>query len=378
MQKKKILIISITNQDNDPRVIRQVDFLKNEYDITCCGLKNSFISKNKFIKISSHNNTVISKIVIGTLKLFRFYDTAENFVLNSKLRIEESNDLLQFDLIIANDFDTLALALKKFKTKKVIADFHEYAPSEFEDKLYWKYIHKNFVIHQCRKYFPYINAITTVCNSIAKEYEKEFDRKPVVITNAASYVDLKPFPVRGNIRMIHHGAAISSRKIEIMIEVAKLLDDRFTLDLMLIPNEREYFNKLKFMAAGIKNIKFIEPVRFEEIVKSCNPYDIGIFILPPVNLNYEYALPNKFFEFIQSRLAIVTGPSKEMSDYIDKYELGLHTKTFVPLEIAKEIKNLSEEQIIHYKKNSDKHAKELSSVQNKKILKNIVKEILAD
>ncbi len=30
--------------------------------------------------------------------------------------------------------------------------------------------------------------------------------------------------------------------------------------------------------------------------------------------------PNKFFEFIQSRLAIVTGPSKEMSDYIDKYE----------------------------------------------------------
>jgi len=147
---------------------------------------------------------------------------------------------------------------------------------------------------------------------------------------------------------------------------------------MLIPNEREYFNKLKFMAAGIKNIKFIEPVRFEEIVKSCNPYDIGIFILPPVNLNYEYALPNKFFEFIQSRLAIVTGPSKEMSDYIDKYELGLHTKTFVPLEIAKEIKNLSDEQIIHYKKNSDKHAKELSSVQNKKILNNIVKEILAD
>ena len=378
MQKKKILIISITNQDSDPRIIRQVNFLKDEYDIFCCGLNNSYISEEKFIKVNSRNNTGFSKIIIGTLKLFRLYDSAESFVVNTKLKFEVNDKLTQFDIIIANDFDTLALALKKFNAKKVIADFHEYAPSEFEDKLYWKYIHKNFVIHQCIKYFPYIAAITTVCKSIADEYEREFGRRPVVITNAAAYVDLKPSPVKEKIRMIHHGAAISSRKIEITIEVAKLLDDRFTLDLMLIPNEKEYLDKLKIMSAGSKNIKFIEPVSFEEIVKFCNSYDVGIFILPPVNLNYKYALPNKFFEFIQSRLAILTGPSKEMSEYIDRYELGLHTKTFKPLEIAEEIKNLSNEQIMHFKKNSDRYAKDLSAEENKKILNNTVKDILAD
>jgi len=378
MQKKKILIISITNQNSDPRVIRQVKFLKDEYDIYCCGANNSYISKEKFIRVNSRNNTAFSKIIVGTLKLFRLYDSAESFVLNSKLKLEVPDNLFQFDLIIANDFDTMALALKKFKTKKVIADFHEYAPSEFEDKLYWKYIHKNFVIHQCRKYFPDIGAITTVCKSIADEYEKEFERKPVVITNASEYADLNPSSVIEKVRIIHHGAAISSRKIEIMIEVAKLLDDRFTFDLMLIPNEKEYFNKLKSMAAGSKKIKFIEPVSFEEIVTFCNSYDIGMFILPPVNLNYKYALPNKFFEFIQSRLAIVTGPSKEMSDYIDRYELGLHTKTFNPQEVADEINKLSNEQIMSYKKNSARYAKELSAGENKKVLNNVVKDILSD
>jgi len=378
MAKEKILIISLTNQDSDPRIIRQVNFLKDEFDIYCCGVSNSFIFREKFIRVNLRNNTAFSKIIIETLKLFRLYNSAESFVLSSKLKLEASANYLQFDLIIANDFDTLALALKKFNSNKVIADFHEYAPAEFEDKLYWKYVHKNFVVHQCRKYFPVIDAISTVCKSIADEYEKEFDRKPVVITNAASYADLKPAPGREKVRMIHHGAAISSRKIEIMIEAAKLLDERFTLDLMLIPNEREYFNKLKSMAAGSENIRFIEPVSFEEIVKFCNSYDIGIFILPPVNLNYKYALPNKFFEFIQSRLAIVTGPSKEMSGYIDRYELGLHTKTFEPSEIAEEINKLSNEKIMHYKTNSDKYAKELSAEENKKILNNLVKEILAD
>lgn len=378
MQNKKILIISITDQDSDPRIIRQVNFLKDDYDIYCCGVRNTFIPKENFIQVSSKNNTALSKIIIGTLKLFRFYNLAESFVLNSKLKIESQENLPVFDLIIANDFDTLALALKKFKSEKIIADFHEYAPSEFDDKLYWKYIHKNFVIHQCKKYFPVIDSFTTVCKSIARKYEEEFNRRPVVITNAADYADLKPAPVKDKIRMIHHGAAISSRKIEIMIEVAKLLETGFTLDLMLVPNERNYFDKLKEMAAGSRNIKFIEPVSFKEIIPFCNSYDIGLFILPPENLNYEFALPNKFFEFVQSRLAIVTGPSKEMAGYIDEYELGIHTKSFDPHEVAAEIRKLSREQIVKFKNNSDQHAKELSSKENKQILNKLVKKILND
>ncbi len=376
MNKAKILIISLTNQDSDPRVLRQIDFLKDSYDIYCCGVSNNVVDRHNFYPVGVKPNTVLRKIIIGTLKLFRFYTAAENYVLRKKIRIDfKGNDIL-FDLIIANDMDSIPIAFRMFKSKKILADFHEYGPEEFEDKLYWKLIHKNYIIHQCKKYFPKLSGATTVCKSIAEEYQKNFGILPIVITNTAKYHDLKPVPLKEKIRIIHHGAAISSRKIEIMIEAVKLLDDRFYFDLMLIPNEKNYYDELNNMIRDHKNIRMIEPVSFDEIITLCNSYDIGLFILPPVNLNYRYALPNKFFEFIQSRLAIITGPSVEMADYISNYDLGIVTKTFEPEEIAKQINALSSEMITAYKQNSDKHAKELSSDKNRTLLNSIANKLI--
>ncbi|MEO8663941.1 MAG: hypothetical protein ABI462_00480 [Ignavibacteria bacterium] len=375
--KKKILIISVTDQDSDPRVIRQIDFLKDEYDIFGCGISNRALSPEKFYKISINRRSLPVKIVTGSMILMKMFDRAEKYILRSKIKAEFSEDQVpEFDLIIANDLDSIPIAFKKFRSKKVIADLHEYAPEEFEDKLYWKLFHKKYMIHQCSKYFPLLSGATTVCKSIAEVYNKNFGVLPVVITNAANYNDLKPMPVGEKIRIIHHGVAVSSRKIEIMIEAAKMIDNRFTFDLMLIPNEKDYYNKLKVSIAGTKNIKMIEPVSFNEIIPFCNSYDIGLFILPPVNINYKYALPNKFFEFIQSRLAVITGPSVEMKNIIREYELGISTETFETGEIAGKINALTTEQISFYKKNSGKHAMELSSERNKIILNNLVSKIL--
>ena len=160
-----------------------------------------------------------------------------------------------------------------------------------------------------------------------------------------------------------------------MIETAKLLDDRFTLDLMLIPNEPDYYSYLKEMISGLDKVRMIAPVDYKNIVSYCNTYDIGMFILPPVNLNYKYALPNKFFEFVMSRLAVITGPSIEMSYYINMYELGISTDSFNPSQIAKEINKLSNEQIQKFKQNSDKSAYELSSETNREIFLKLVNNL---
>lgn len=376
MDRKKILIISATNQDSDPRVLRQIEFLKDDFDVYCCGVSNSIVSPDRFIRLNYHQSNVISKMIIGVLKLSGFYETAENYVLNTRLKTDTVHSKTEFDLIIANDFDTLAMSFKKFGTKKTLADFHEYAPSEFEDKLYWKFVNKKFVIHQCKKYFPKLDEITTVCESIASEYESEFGRKPVVITNAAGYNEIEPSPIGDKIKIIHHGAAISSRKIELMIETARLLDDRFLLDLMLIPNEINYYEKLKRMISVNDKVKIINPVAYKDIITFSGSYDIGLFILPYANLNYRYALPNKFFEYIQSRLAIITGPSPEMSKYIDEYGLGIHTDSFEPAEIAGKINDLTKEKVEAFKKNCHLNARQLSSEKSKNILVNLVNKII--
>lgn len=376
MNKKKLLIVSATNQDSDPRVIRQINFLKDDFEVYCCGVKNSIVSKDRFIRMETYGNTIFSKIITGILKLLRLYRFAENYMLDTRFNINSGKKFPVFDLIIANDFDTLALTFRTFKPEKVIADFHEYAPSEFEDRFYWKYVNKRFVINQCRKYLPELDAATTVCESIALEFENEFGILPAVITNAPDFHDLKPLPVKEKIRIIHHGAAISSRKIELMAETVSLLDERFTLDLMLIPNEKDYYEKLKKSVEGNNRINIIEPVGFSQIIPFCNQYDIGLFLLPPVNLNYRYALPNKFFEYIQSRLAVITGPSPEMTAYIDRYGLGIHSETFSPVEVAGKINKLSNDDIMKYKINSDKSAKKLSSEENRKILLELINKTI--
>lgn len=378
MDRKKILIISATNQDSDPRVLRQIEFLKNDFDIFCCGISNTKVSPDRFIKLNFYKSSTFSKMIIGWLKFTGLYDLAENYTLHTRLKTDSKRDNQVFDLIIANDFDTLAFTFKKFKSKKVMADFHEYAPSEFEDKIYWKYINKRFVIHQCSKYFPKLDEITTVCESIASEYEKEFGRKPAVISNAAEYHVLNPSQTGDKMKIIHHGAAISSRKIELMIETAELLDNRFTLDLMLVPNEINYYNKLKQMISVNEKVKIINPVEYRDIITFSGRYDIGLFILPYVNLNYRYALPNKFFEYIQSRLAIITGPSPEMSKYIDKYGLGIHAESFEPAVIAAEINKLSKDDISIFKYNCHKNAKLLSSEENKNLLISLVNKTISN
>lgn len=370
--RKSILIISTTNQDRDPRVLRQIEFLQEDFDVWCCGLENTKIKKENFIKLEINEST-ISRIPVLFFRFFMLYNTLENYWLRNKVNIKAEK--FNFDYIITNDLDTLPLAFKFFKSENVICDFHEYAPAEFEDKFSWRILHQRFAIHQCNKYFPKLKLITTVCDGIANEFNINFGKRPVVISNAASFHDLQPSGTTNKIKLIHHGAAIPSRKIELMIQVAKLLDERFQLDLMLVPNDKNYYDNLVKMSKDISNVRFIPPVKFEEIIPFCNKYDAGIFILPFTNFNYRFALPNKFFEFVQSRLTIITGPSPEMAKLINQYDLGIVTDNFEASNIANKLNETTSEQFSNWKLNSHLAAKELSSDKNKSILLEQIKSI---
>ncbi|MCX6163714.1 MAG: capsular biosynthesis protein [Ignavibacteriae bacterium] len=299
--------------------------------------------------------------------------------LKNKVIIKENSIFKEkFDLIISNEIETIPLAFKCFNKTKMLLDLHEYAPREFEDKISWTILHQKYVIHQCKKYFKSCDALTTVCTGIANEYKKIFDVNLEVITNAARYYDLRPPNVNENIKIIHHGAAISSRKIELMIEVFNHLDKRFTLDLMLTPVQKKYYDKLIDLVKDNGRVNIIPPVEMKDIIEKINKYDIGLFLLPPTNCNYDYALPNKLFEFIQARLAIAIGPSPEMSSIVKKYDLGIISKNFNAVEMAEALNSLTSEKIYYYKMQADKNAYILSQEENKKKLREIVFNLIGN
>jgi glycosyltransferase involved in cell wall biosynthesis len=152
----------------------------------------------------------------------------------------------------------------------------------------------------------------------------------------------------------------------------QFLDDRFELNLMLV-GDTDYIASLKQLAASHSNVNFLPPIGTKEIASFTNQFDVGIYSLPPTNFNNEHALPNKFFEYIQARLAIVIAPSPEMVRLVKQYELGVVAEDFSPRGMAHAIRGLTVEQIDQFKANASKHAYELSAEKNRELFMELIK-----
>ena len=171
--------------------------------------------------------------------------------------------------------------------------------------------------------------------------------------------------------------ASPERGIEVMIETMDYVDSRFHLDLMLVANyQQDYLQQLEQMVKTRNNVRILSPVPFEEIIPFTSRYDIGFYILKPANFNHLYALPNKFFEFIQARLMVAIGPSPEMARLVKQYDLGIIAKDFSAKEMAKSLNALTKEQILQYKENANQTAKILNAEKEGEKLLKILEEVL--
>jgi hypothetical protein len=197
-----------------------------------------------------------------------------------------------------------------------------------------------------------------------------------VLLNAPSYQDLRPAPVEtGRIRMVHHGGAIPSRRIELMIEMMDYLDERFDLDLMLVPTDARYLERLRSIAMQRPRVHFAPTVPMRELPAHLNHYDIGLFLLPPTNFNYQLALPNKFFEFVQARLAVAIGPSPEMARLVRQYDCGVVSGDFNPRSLAEQLNALDRTRIESYKQRSHAAAKVLCFEMNSAVLMEMIERL---
>ena len=378
MKKKSILILSYSNLNSDPRVKRQVLALKDSFHITI--IAYTPLEDDEIIFYPIYTLPCFSL----PRKLKRFFQLiTRKFDLfywdDYKKKLKENLEKEKFDVIIANDIYTLPLALAIANNDtKVYFDAHEYHPKEWEDNWKWYLLNKKYIEFLCKTYIPMASAFSSVCESIATEYEKFSGIKPFVITNASNYHDLHPSEIDENkIRIIHHGAAIPSRKIETMIEVIKHLDKKFSLDLMLT-GDISYINHLKNLSSNFSQINFIRPVPQEQICKKLNQYDVGLYILQPSNFNNLYALPNKIFEFVQARLCITVSPNPEMAQLVQKYNLGIVSEDFSPEAMANEIKKLTKEKIFYYKQQSHFNAKDLSAEKSIHAIREIVNKLISE
>lgn len=374
--KKRVLILSFSRMHSDPRVLRQITFFEKQgFEITLSGLE--YEGKKLFFPLTKAKSPFSRALKFGIMVTRLTKLRVKEFLWHSSLN-DLSHKNPTFDLILANDAETwpMAIELKKsHPNAKVIFDAHEQYAKEFSDMLLWKWFHKRFVNYVCENYIPKADKFLTVCDGIAQDYAKDYDVQAQLILNTPDFeAELFPSSEKEKIQIVHHGISNRSRKIEKMIYLMDHLDRRFELKLMLVPSDPVYFSELKELAKG-KPVEFLDPVPTKEISAFINRFDIGLFILEPVNFNYANALPNKFFEFIQARLAIAIGPSPEMKKIVEAEQNGIVTQTFDEKEMAQRLNVLSNIEIQQMKENSHRIAWKYSNHENEQVMEKLLRDL---
>lgn len=352
-------------------MLRQIALFKDFADIVSCGYGDAPDGVVEHVGIPERfdrhpwrSDRKRLAVLLGARRHERLYFGSEKIrFLCDAIPVES------VDVVVANDVLAVPLAIALSPRMGVHADLHEYAPRQGEDSRRWRLLTAPFMDWACRKYVTRANSVSTVAKGIAEEYASVYRiAEPSVVPNASPYApELSPTPVGDPLRITHIGVAGRSRRLEVMIDAVaqanELKPGAVVFDLVLAPGDRTYIEELTRKAASVPNgaVRVLPPVEFDQIVAQLHRYDIGFYLCPPINFNMLNALPNKLFEFVQARLAVVIGPSPEMRRVAEEFGFGIVSTSFEAQSAAKLLAGLTLEQVGDLKKAAHEAAPRLSA-----------------
>lgn len=362
-KRPHVLVISFSPIIRDARVLRELEAVSRLADITSIGYgaKPPHVVEHLQIPDSAPSlpQTIpgVAKLAARRLAAAELAAPATQYAL--KLLAGRT-----FDTVVANDARAIPLAFKVAGNAPVWTDLHEYAPEERTHVTSWRLLVAPLMDHICRKYLRKCAAVTTVGGYIAELYHERYGVKPELVRNVGPFRDLAPTPVApdGPIRLVHSGAAVYGRNLEDTIQAVVEAGDGFTLDLYLVSanDGGKYLAKLHEVAKSSDRITFHDPVPPDELPATLNAYDVGVFWIPPFNTNARLTLPNKIFDYIQACLAIAVGPTIEMQEIVERYNLGMVSTDYEVSSMVSSLQQLNGETITEFKRFSAQAARELN------------------
>lgn len=368
----RLLILSFSDISSDARVLKQVRHFADRYDVTTLGYGTSPDPRVNHVRLDDSVGIRRWRRIDLIARRFRTVYWSQPAVTAA---LHELSSHERFDVVLANDIDTIGLALSLEPTRGVHADIHEYAPRQNEEVLVWRVFIAPYVRWMCANFLHRAASITTVGRGIADEYRRRYSVDSEVVTNAAPYHELTPTEVGDPIRLVHSGASIRNRRIESLIQAAIATRTNVLLDLYLMGNDPDYIAELRERAASSQRVRILEPVPYEQLVRRLNEYDVGLHVIAPTNFNNRWALPNKFFDYIQARLGIVIGPTAEMQRILEEHGLGAVADGFEDGPLTTVFDSLTQERVREWKMNAHTAARELSSDEQVKTWERAVSQI---
>jgi len=335
--KKTKAIVAVTNDlYTDQRVDKVCNFLlKQGYEVLLVGRKRKDSLPLQKRSYKTHRMKLI-------FEKKAFFYAEYNFRLFLFLIFRRSN------LLLANDLDTLLACYLAHCCKprtRLVYDSHEYFTEVPElngrkAKKVWETIEKWI--------FPKLKTVYTVNESIAKIYNEKYNKKLFVVRNIAPFWN-PTFELKSRLELglpldkhliIMQGSGINvNRGAEEAVKAMVYIDNAcliFVGDGDVIPQLKRYVNEHYLE----EKVMFFGKMPYNKMMNFTHHASIGLSLDKGDNYNYEYSLPNKIFDYIQTLTPIICTPRMEVKNVVEKYQVGCVIDPLTPENLAEKIKML--------------------------------------
>lgn len=272
--------------------------------------------------------------------LINFLSTIKSNVMIGRLIASRSSDFL-----FCHDLPTLwaGYIAKQRSGAVLIYDASELAVERYAGfkKAFWSLSlrimlpHCDKIIHANKERADYFN----------KKHDVE-DSRSVVISNYPKMV-VKSLPKScvNPYRVLYFGTVIRNRSYEQLIAVFKKLPEPYGLDI--IGNVNPKYRKVVEDCIGESSdrVRLLPPVTQDRIPKTLSLYTIGLIFYEPVNLNNYYCAPNKVYEYVQNKMAIISNNIPFLKNFIGQYNVGLTLEDISEESIKRSIDEIVESRI---------------------------------
>ncbi len=256
-------------------------------------------------------------------------------------------------------------------------DSHEYATQEHAQNWKWRLVSRSAVSAIERRNVASADLVITVSRGIAEALQADYGlpAAPVVVRNMPSYRPTPLRPPNGRRQILFHGLIRPERGLESLIDAVPALT--FAGDVVVRGyGLSAYLDSLKARARerGVGDrVVFAPAVGPDHLIERAAEADLGVLLLPGITRHYEFALPNKLFEYLMAGLPVLASPRREIRTLLDEIGAGLFAEPD-PGSVAAALNALTEDALIGMRRAALAAARALNWDAEKRLLVGAVEE----
>ena len=251
------------------------------------------------------------------------------------------------DFVFANDLDTLPAAylISKLKRKPILYDSHELF-TEVPELVHRPKVQKCWLSIE-KMLVPRLSEMITVNQSIAAIFKDRYKIPVSVVRNVPQRIqnltamDKKELGLDQNeFMLIIQGSGLNVQR---GIEEAVLAMEKLPNAVLFLVGDGDVLPALKKLVQDKQlqqKVRFVGRLPYAELMRYTAAADLGLALDKPLSLNYQLALPNKIFDYIQANTPILSSALIEIKQLLNAYDCGKVIDEVTPTQIANAVQSL--------------------------------------